>query len=427
MALSSYCQSFKKNGLDIGDTVPDVLLKESIQNSLTNAKLSDYKGRLVLLDFWSTGCIGCILGMPQLDTLQNYFGDQIKTIIVCNDNRTQIERTFKGYKKKYPQTPVIIGDSILHKMFPHMTVPHHVWIDQYGVVRFITYDHNATIANVKKFLNKEPLHLSLRKQITDYNSKAQLFDEGKGRWNNKIKYHTLFATYLEGVEHTEQQLDVDTASNSQTLRLINFPYYYLFMVAYNGTLAEGPYWLQNRWVLDVKDTVNLMSNVEVDSLVDRWNNNGVASYEAVIQGSDTRELFKTMRRDLNSYSPYTAWVEKRKIKCYILFDDGLKPTTYKGKDSVFVCEANGATTIKNYTVKNSVWNCLVCQNETSRMPVVDETNYTSKVDLSFSKWLNNLDDSKGFQEVQKELKKNGLGIKVAEREIEMLIIKDKQK
>jgi hypothetical protein len=306
-----------------------------------------------------------------------------------------------------------------------MTVPHHVWVDQQGVVRFITYDHNATIENVQKFLNKEPLHLSLRKQITDYDSKVQLYNEGNGRWNDKIKYHTLFATYLEGVEHTDQQLEVDTATNSQTLRLINFPYYYLFLVAYNGTFMDGPFWRQNRWVLDVKDTVNLLPNVEVDSLVDKWNNYGVASYEAVIPGTDTRELFKTMRRDLNTYSPYTAWVEKRKIKCYILFNDGLKPSTYKGKDSVSVQEANGALMIKNYTVKNSVWNNLDAQNMFSPMPVVDETNYAAKVDLSFSKWLNNLDDPKGFREVQNELKKNGLGIKVGEREMEMLIIKDK--
>lgn len=425
LVTHGYAQNKTNQGLQIGDTVPNVFFGECLQGNFAAKSLADFKGRLTILDFWSTGCLGCILGMPHMDSLQQTFGDQIQTIIICENDRQDVERLFKAVRKPFPKTPIILEDSILNAYFPHVTVPHHVWIDEQGVVKFITYDHNATVENVRKFLHHEPLHLSFRKQLTDYDNDAILYTEGNGRWNKQIKYHTLFATYLEGVEHTDPQVSYDTSSNTQTLRVVNYPYRYLFMVAYNYGFGDGLYLQKSRWIVETRDTDNFLSDIRVDSAIDQWNRKYIASYEVVLPGSNRKDLFKAMQRDLNTYSPYFAKIEKRKVKCLILVNKGIRPSTYRAQDSVYVEEANKSWVAKKYTINNSVFSQLVNGNHELVTPIIDETGFQGKADFKFSTTLGNLEEPVHFATVQKELNENGLGLEYGYRTVDMLVIRDK--
>lgn len=421
-----WAQTSRNQGLQIGDTIPDVYLGKTVQDNIPLGSIRNFKGRMILLDFWTTGCVGCIHGMPKVDTLQQVFGDNIKAIIVCNKKRVEVEQLFKAVRRSYPQTPIVLEDSVLNAWFPHKTVPHHVWIDGQGVIRYITYDWNATVENVRKFLNGETLHLSYRKQLTDFNSKVALFNEGKGRWNEQIKYYTLFATYLDGVEHTNPQLGVDTTRRCQVVRLINFPYRRLFEAAYNGSFEDGVFSLSNRWVIAVAQPQYLKPNEDVDSLIDQWNSRAIASYEAVLPGTNQSILFSAMRRDLNIYSPYTAHVEKRKVKCLILVNKGIKPSTHKNDDPVWEVENNGATKIVNYTIQQSILDQLRMGNDNLVTPIVDETRFFDKVDMNINIPVDNLVNPAKFKQVQEELNKNGLGFEYGERVLPMLVIKDQE-
>jgi peroxiredoxin len=39
-------------------------------------KLSDYRGKLVFLNFWATWCLPCVEEMPEMETLKNTFKDR---------------------------------------------------------------------------------------------------------------------------------------------------------------------------------------------------------------------------------------------------------------------------------------------------------------------------------------------------------------
>jgi thiol-disulfide isomerase/thioredoxin len=57
-------------------------------------KLSDYLGKVVVLDFWATFCAPCRVEAPHLDALQRRFGEQDLLVIGLNvggaDDRPQI-------------------------------------------------------------------------------------------------------------------------------------------------------------------------------------------------------------------------------------------------------------------------------------------------------------------------------------------------
>jgi thiol-disulfide isomerase/thioredoxin len=69
------------------------------------AKLSDYRGQVVVLDFWATNCPPCLEEAPHLDALQRRFGAQGLQVIGLNvggaEDHPQIPDFVERLKIKY--------------------------------------------------------------------------------------------------------------------------------------------------------------------------------------------------------------------------------------------------------------------------------------------------------------------------------------
>lgn len=116
--------------LNIGDQIPDALWNTPLQvvnhpqGKQTNT-LADYKGKLIILDFWATWCVPCIKNFPKLHALQNEFADKIKVLAVTQEDTGKINKFFKtGAGKEHTYVNSVINDSVLSKYFPHRGVPH---------------------------------------------------------------------------------------------------------------------------------------------------------------------------------------------------------------------------------------------------------------------------------------------------------------
>lgn len=60
--------------------------------------ISDYKGKVVLLNYWATWCAPCIKEMPELNRLQSKYQDQGLIVIALSDEDK--ERLIKFANKK---------------------------------------------------------------------------------------------------------------------------------------------------------------------------------------------------------------------------------------------------------------------------------------------------------------------------------------
>lgn len=81
-------------------------------------RLADYKGRVVLVDFWATWCTGCKLEIPWFMEFETKYKNKgLSAIGVAVDEEGW--RTVKAYLVDHPITyPVVLGDfDVLEKTF----------------------------------------------------------------------------------------------------------------------------------------------------------------------------------------------------------------------------------------------------------------------------------------------------------------------
>lgn len=108
--------------------------------SLTNLdgqklKLSEYKGKIVLLDFWATWCAPCQEEIPGFVDMQKKYGDRgLQVIGISMDDSPAPVRPF--YQKHEMNYPVAVGDAQLADRFGGVLgLPVTFLIDRDGKIR----------------------------------------------------------------------------------------------------------------------------------------------------------------------------------------------------------------------------------------------------------------------------------------------------
>ena len=88
-----------------GPELPDFSLPD--MKGVTH-KLSDYRGQVVLLNFWASWCPPCVREMPSMQRLQDMLEGEDFTILAVNMGED--EKTVDAFLQKYPAGFTILLD-----------------------------------------------------------------------------------------------------------------------------------------------------------------------------------------------------------------------------------------------------------------------------------------------------------------------------
>ena len=111
-------------------TAPDFALNDSEGVPL---RLSDYKGRVVLLNFWATWCHGCVLEIPWFIEFQERYKDAGLAVIgISMDEDWKPVKAFVQEKKV--NYPIVLDTEGLRKIYELNSMPMTLLIDRSGEI-----------------------------------------------------------------------------------------------------------------------------------------------------------------------------------------------------------------------------------------------------------------------------------------------------
>ncbi len=131
--------SFAKEVVDIKNLVISKELKKYDGLTFLDAKsnqlnLNDYRGNLIILNFWATWCAPCKEEMPSLDLLLTYESLDNLKIFPINVGKDKIEKASKFFDELNIRNLELFFDSpvTLAKNFKLRGIPTSILIDKEG-------------------------------------------------------------------------------------------------------------------------------------------------------------------------------------------------------------------------------------------------------------------------------------------------------
>jgi thiol-disulfide isomerase/thioredoxin len=398
--------------LKIGDHVPDITIsniinyKSALGKAITTAKISDFKGKLLILDFWATSCGTCISKFPEEIGLQKKYWDNVQFLLVdskaTRDTKERVSRFFQVYRE-YKKLPCVVDDTTLFNLFPHLGVPHYVWIKN-NVVLAITGSTEVNEKNINSFLERKILTVSQKEDIS-YDTHQPLFIDGNGGNPPKYLYRSILTPYKDGL-HSAFLFVFN--SNHQVIgyRFVNSTRFYLYGMAYPqyGNFDE------NRVIFQVAHP----EDYSRDSTSQSWKNKNLFIYEASFPPTTKIEALITMRTELDRFFHLAIDSEYREVSCLIIKNEkGSKHSVVKSKPELITFK--NETFIRDYPLTD----LISYLNSHSKSPVIDESGFNGTIRMS-SNYVN-----LSIEDVLGRLRNEGFTITCEKRILSFIVLSDK--
>ncbi|WP_168204593.1 TlpA disulfide reductase family protein [Olivibacter sp. LS-1] len=406
--------------LQIGDTIPEAFWQMPLQmvkagqEGSTTVTLNDYRSKLIILDFWATWCTPCIAMIPKMDSLQKTFSKQVQFISCSSQKEEQVLPFIAKLEQRLMQQfhiPLVNGKNFLYRAFPHVYLPHYVWIYK-GRVRAITAFREVNQSNIESVLNgknvKLPLKIDEKRVKVDY--AKPLFIDGNGGAGDELQYISQLAKYTPGISGYHLKID---SVNGDKITLSNMPLYKIYAFAYG---ERYDYIGDNRVLLRVKESEPIMPG-EGESFK-QWRMKYAYCYELKVSPTLNSRFYRMMQADLARLFPqYRARLKKKKMRCLALVRtsniDKLKAKSGQGLESTKLVYS-----INNGPLSNLIDDLNIFSLQMLPTPVIDETGYRDFVTLTLDCNLSKVD------ELNRELAKYDLALKEVKRNIKVLEISD---
>lgn len=421
--------------LNVGDKCPEVTFTNLLRYKDKEARLSDFRGKRLIIDFWATWCTPCLKSFPKLEKLQRTLSNDLQIMLVTAEAPKSIHSFYNMKPDLTLVTAITTYDDVLYSLFPHHQIPHAAWLDENGVVRAITGSDEMTVENITNFANRGEITFG---QTAFPRSKPamQMVNESVKRSMENPDTSTIFTSSLtrhmpDSLRYSRYRYVGPQFKHRVIDRTYNYPISHLYSVAFGMYDARGleNYAVYDRVIVESKDSLKIQYPSYYSDLppgaLQAWKKENTYCYTLVLPPGqkDSLHRFKVMQQDLVRYFGYDCRVERRKVKCIVLKATGPNLVKAKGDTTSAKITTYGAI-LKNQPLSHLLGGLQKYVNgiphgSTRYLPVLDETGWTGNVDISFT-----VEDIGKLDLVRKALSKFNLDCFVEYRSIPMVVISD---
>jgi thiol-disulfide isomerase/thioredoxin len=345
----------------------------------TELRLSALGAKLIILDFWGPRCLSCIEAFSKMNALQKEFGNRIQIIMVNQESQEFTEQFFAKRKKLIiPQLPFVMGDTILKKIFPHVGMPYHVWIDSLGNAIGTTDGYQTNRSNIKAFLEKDLVKITNAKPRRT--TLPSLFDR---KFDSSMEYYSYLAHCNQGYRIQD---NIDRHGMHLTLTCNDIKSLYIMAYGEAGKFElERP----GRCLLNLpNDRIYEVPN-EPEKIA-QWQAEDSYTYDLFLPASRKQDAYTIMQQDLERYFRLHARIEKRKIRTLALIrtseKDKLRSKGGKAEDQFYTTNEGSTEFAPARFIRNLGFDVLVYKLkwifETEKhQSFTDMTGYKGTIDI----------------------------------------------
>lgn len=395
--------------LSIGDTLPDITLTNVYNYSDTVIRLSTLRGKLVILDFWSTWCSSCLDAFPKMHRLQKEFNDDLQIILVNTYEGDSIDKVKSLFARRELATgekvklPFSLLQSLLLGYFPYRFVPYYVWIDKNGRVLATTSQTEVTDENIEKFIAGKDVALHITRDLMDFDKKKPLFLNNNGGNADSLLYRSIFLPYHEGIGYSVGY-EAEEAGIVKRFYAFNQPSSALLATAFPKEM-ELPL---NRRYYEGDSALKWKALLEDENPYHGY------TYEIIVPPVEYSQMLQYIREDIVRFFGIAPHFETRKTECLVLKKGSKNIITTQFKEpQIQYTSAESEKYIRCMPISFIV----KILNYFSPVPLIDESGITEPIDISLP---DNLHDEKALKLA---LENVGFTLIPSEREMEITVIK----
>lgn len=407
-----------------GEKLPDVEIKNLLNSKTSLIRLSDFKGKLIIMNFWSFNCVNCIEEFPKLEALQKKFAKNIQILLVNQEDKKKTVEFFEKRKKMFrrPDLIFITGDKLLSKMFPKDYLPWEIWIDQDQKYLFATDGNDLTDKTIANFITNGTYSGKKLMAHTDYDKRKPLFEQTNKEYLKLIQFISYISKYEEGINLFGNGFYLYQPGKMRLVKGATNSIEELLIAAFGEDNSLYDFELNNV-SLEVSDTFKFRRPGDSGGNMDQWIANFSYNYDCILPESNAKQAYEIMRQDLINFFNVKVSIEKRKAKSLALVKIGNEDKlASRGFNTKLAMDT--FYTRYNYSFQDFVGDLkVIFRNFSIPYSLLNETGYKNNIDIIGLNTASLKD--RNLLAFRDELHKYGLDLIEKEYLQDVLVIKDK--
>ncbi|MDP5120113.1 MAG: TlpA family protein disulfide reductase [Spirosomaceae bacterium] len=181
----------------LGVEVPDFDIQILTNEGSVVTNIRNYRGKVVILEFWATYCGPCLPAMDHLAEVRNNFTNELEVFAITDEPRSKVV----NFLNNRPASLLVAldDDKTLNRLFYHQFMPHTVVIGPDGFVKAITSPDQITKELIYLAINGVDLMVKTKAEFAtnDFNDAALV--QYSSTEDNSI-YKVVISPQVDGIQ-----------------------------------------------------------------------------------------------------------------------------------------------------------------------------------------------------------------------------------